>query len=337
MSDTTTPPSPSREHRRRAAADRQRARNAEAPAIPTTVPWRAVAVFAAVSVGLAWLVQLPVWLSGEGLASPLFTPLTLVMMFTPAVAALVAVRVQRPAAPARMLGLVPIRPAWRTFGFAAAMLVALPLISFAALALGQVLGFVEFDFSFAALAQLLESQGGQPVPPELLPTLAIVSLIALPVNSLVTSVATFGEELGWRGWLLPALRPLGTWPALVLSGAFWGLWHTPVILLGYNFGVTDASGVLFMTIACVFLGVLLGWTRLRTASVWPAVLAHGAINTATPLFLVTFLVPEPGSVHGTILGVAGWIVLAVVIAVLVLLGQFRKQPQPGLTLAESAE
>jgi hypothetical protein len=30
-------------------------------------------------------------------------------------------------------------------------------------------------------------------------------------------------------------------------------------------------------------------------------------------------------------------VLAVVIAVLALLGQFRKQPQPGLTLAESAE
>ncbi|WP_258566553.1 type II CAAX prenyl endopeptidase Rce1 family protein [Leucobacter luti] len=40
-------------------------------------------------------------------------------------------------------------------------------------------------------------------------------------------IFTFGEEIGWRGWLLPALRPLGTWPALILSGAIWACGTRP--------------------------------------------------------------------------------------------------------------
>ncbi|WP_244302974.1 CPBP family intramembrane glutamic endopeptidase [Leucobacter coleopterorum] len=92
---------------------------------------------------------------------------------------------------------------------------------------------------------------------------------------------------------MPALRPLGVWPSLILSGAIWGLWHSPLILLGYNFNLTDLRGVALMTAGCIAWGVLLGWSRLRTGSVWPAVFAHGALNASAGLFMLLAAAGEP--------------------------------------------
>lgn len=144
---------------------------------------------------------------------------------------------------------------------------------------------------------------------------------------MVNGFLAFGEELGWRGWLLPSLRPLGTWPSLLISGAIFGLWHTPVILLGYNFAEPNLFGVVLMTIAATLLGVLLGWLRLRSASVWPSVFAHGAINaTAGFIGLVIAADSSIDLVSTGPLGWVTWIVMALVIAVLLLTGQFSQQP-----------
>ena len=79
------------------------------------VPWTAVIAFVAVSFALAWLVALPLWL-GDGLAEPISVLLLPVVMFTPAVAALVVtfvMKVPGPGRRARFLGLWPLRPAKR--------------------------------------------------------------------------------------------------------------------------------------------------------------------------------------------------------------------------------
>ena len=77
---------------------------------------------------------------------------------------------------------------------------------------------------------------------------------------------------------------------------------------------------------CMAWGVLLGWLRLRSASVWPAVLAHGSLNAAAGL-IVIFAASQPDLALAGPLGLAGWIVAAAVIAVLVVTGQFREQPE----------
>lgn len=292
------------------------------------VPWTAVIVFVAVSFALAWLVALPLWL-GDGLAEPISVFLLPVMMFTPAVAALVVTFVMRVPAPgqrARFLGLWPLRPAKRVIWLMVAGWLVPPLLVGLGVLLSAALGFVQLDLTFAAFAAELEKAvpAGTPLPP--VQIIVFAQLAMIPVGGLFNSLFAFGEELGWRGWLLPALRPLGTWPALILSGVIWGAWHSPIILLGYNFGRTDITGVLFMIGGCVAWGVLLGWLRLRSASVWPAVIAHGSLNAAAGM-IVIFAAAQPDLALAGPLGVAGWIVAALVVVALVLTGQFRQQPE----------
>ena len=292
------------------------------------VPWTAVIVFVAVSFALAWLVALPLWL-GDGLAEPISVLLLPVMMFTPAVAALVVTFVMRVPARgqrARFLGLWPMRPAKRVIWLMVAGWLVPPLLVGLGILLSAALGFVQLDLTFAAFAAELEKAvpAGMPLPP--VQVIVFAQLAMIPVGGLFNSLFAFGEELGWRGWLLPALRPLGTWPALILSGVIWGAWHSPVILLGYNFGRTDLTGVLLMIGGCVAWGILLGWLRLRSASVWPAVIAHGSLNAAAGLVLI-IAATQPDMALAGPLGVATWIVLALLTVVLVLTGQFRAQPE----------
>src|SRR5436305_814196 len=75
-------------------------------------------------------------------------------------------------------------------------------------------------------------------------------MISFPLQALLLTPLAFGEQWGWRGYLLPRLLPLGQWPALLLSGAIWGLWHAPVILLGYNYPQHPILGVLVMVGTC---------------------------------------------------------------------------------------
>ena len=109
-------------------------------------------------------------------------------------------------------------------------------------------------------------------------------LLILLTQALVASVTlnaalALGEETGWRGYLLPALLPLGRLPALLLTGLIWAVWHLPLILLGYEYpGAPRGLALLAFVVFCVGAGALLGWFRLRSNSILPAAVAHGAIN-----------------------------------------------------------
>ncbi len=67
---------------------------------------------------------------------------------------------------------------------------------------------------------------------------------------------------------------MGTWPSILVTGAIWGVWHSPLILLGYNFAQPNIAGVSIMVVACVTIGTLFGRLRLRRGSLWPSVFAH---------------------------------------------------------------
>ena len=242
---------------------------------------------------LAWLAVTPLWLGG-GLTDGLAPLLLVVMMFTPATAALIVVLViARGAAPLKRLGIRPFRPARRTILLSvlglvgSILLVALGAAASAVARPGTARPRELLRIRRAAREPLGADGSRRSGPPADRPARAPAARRRCRSGGSSTGYSRFGEELGWRGYLLPALIDrVGTWPALILSGAIWGLWHSPVILLGYNFGRTDIVGVLLMVVACVLLGILFGWLRLASGNIWPAVFAHGGLNAAGGLILV---------------------------------------------------
>lgn len=291
---------------------------------PHRVPWAAVAVYAGLACGLAWVAMLPVWLSGEGLSSSLFMPMVGVMMFTPTIAALIVLfTIVRPKAPMRYLGLTPFRPVLRSILVIVLAPLAWLIVCAAALAVAIAFGWVQLDLSLSAIDTAGMPEG---VTAEFV---LIVTLVALPVNTLVAAVPAFGEELGWRGFLTTALAPLGFWPSAVFSGLLWGVWHAPIILLGYNFFRPDIVGLVLMCGFTLFTGALLQWLRYWCRNVWVAAVAHGAINAVTPVTLMVLALDGLDPAIGTVLGVPGWIVIAVVLIVFAGTGVIgRHLPRP---------
>jgi membrane protease YdiL (CAAX protease family) len=296
--------------------------------------WLSIGVFAVTAVALSWLVALPLWSRGLGLADPFLGLVAAAMMFTPSLGVVAALLVQRrrgrrgARVVLRELGMWPLRPAARTIWTCVAVVVGAPLLVAVGLVVVGALGLATFDpIGFSGFERMLDASvpPGTPLPP--VAVLAAVQLATIPIGAVINVPFAFGEELGWRGFLLPALRPLGVWPALVLSGAFWGFWHAPLILLGYNFLEPNAFGVLMMIGGCVLFGVLLGWTRLRTASVWPAAFAHGAFNASAGLGALVIAADSvtPSPVLAGPLGLVMWGVFAGAIAVLAFTGQFRAE------------
>lgn len=198
----------------------------------------------------------------------------------------------------------------------------------AALTLGMtlLLGTGKFDPSLRFMRDLLAQapQTGKPLPSaEVLVLIQVLS--ALTFAPFVNLLFALGEELGWRGFLLPRLLPLGKWKALLLTGAIWGLWHAPTTLLhGYNFPLHPYLGVLLMVVGCMLLGVIFGWLYLSTQSPWAPALAHGALNAIAGISFL-FLQPEglDSALGGNPLGLAGWLAM---LLVLLALAAFRQLP-----------
>lgn len=294
------------------------------------VRWAPVATFVVVACALAWLIVLPAWISGEGLQHPLIGVMLTAMMVTPAVSMVVTMLIWRAPSSERLrfIGIWPLRPAPRIILMLVIGLLVPVVVVGVAVLLSGALGLVSLDLvGLSGYHATLE----QSVPPgTVLPPAGVLlaaQLVSIPIGALTNSVFAAGEELGWRGWLLPSLRPLGTWPALLITGVVWGLWHSPVILLGYNFGRPDLLGVALMVGGCIAWGILFGWLRLRSGSVWPAVLAHGSLNAVGGLVFLLIAagaIPDLGIVGP--LGVVSWAVLAVVAVILAVTGQLRRQP-----------
>lgn len=95
--------------------------------------------------------------------------------------------------------------------------------------------------------------------------------LAVPLVAVMQTVFALGEETGWRGWLHTQLRPLGFWPASLLIGALWALWHVPIVL-ALGLGACDALAYLLVICA---VGPVLSALREVGGCVWPAVLGQG--------------------------------------------------------------
>ncbi len=154
--------------------------------------------------------------------------------------------------------------------------------------------------------------------------------LAAIVSGVVGSFAAFGEEGGWRGYMMPKLiKIMGRGKALIVGGMIWGLWHAPLTCIGHNFG-TDYPGfpyvgILKMCIMCTLMGIILTFVTEKSGSVWPAAIMH-AVNNAGPSILAGYINPDlaPDTFLGRNAGFIG-LVIALLVVDTVIMIKWRKQ------------
>ena len=159
------------------------------------------------------------------------------------------------------------------------------ILTFAGMGIYFLLVPGSFDPSCGYMRLTLEAAGTPadtiPMPLNLLMLIqAIQAVFLAPIMNFVTC---FGEEWGWRGYLLPKMKNLlPTVPMLLVTGIIWGLWHAPLTIIGHNYGLGywgfPFTGIGMMCIFCIVVGVFLSYVTLKTNSCIPAILGHGAIN-----------------------------------------------------------
>ena len=120
--------------------------------------------------------------------------------------------------------------------------------------------------------------------------------IALIISGIFGSFAAFGEEEGWRGYMMPKMINLWGFKKAVLIGGFvWGMWHWPLTYVGHNFG-TDYigypfTGFLAMSFMCIVLGTILTYITVKSSSIWPATIMH-AVSNCGPSILACLIDSE---------------------------------------------
>ena len=185
-----------------------------------------------------------------------------------------------------------------------------PVLSLLTGVVTVLFGVAELDPAFSMVTESLTSlPESTPLTPTLI--LAIQIFASFSIAPLFNMLFALGEELGWRGFLLPRLLPLGQWKAILISNVIWGFWHAPAIFQGHNYPGYPIAGIFMMVVFTVLLGIILSWQYLNTNSPWTPALAHGSINAVASLPLI-FLVPGFDlAIGGTLASVMGWIPLAI--------------------------
>jgi len=132
----------------------------------------------------------------------------------------------------------------------------------------------------------------------------------------INAVAAFGEELGWRGFLLKQFKGMKFMKASLLIGLIWGIWHAPLILMGHNYPQHPQIGVVMMTLLCMFLSPILVYLTIKARSVIAAAVVHGTMNAVAGISIM--MISGGNDLTSGITGIAGFITLGIFIAVLFL-------------------
>lgn len=230
------------------------------------------------------------------------TPLhwLLLIMWAPGLAALVALKLEGSreklgqALKLRLGSLAPF----------CLVLFLVPLIFAAIYGITWLFGLASPDFSMASLRDIAGSRDD--VTPE------TVLQVYLPMSIFLGPILHFlfslGEEIGWRGYLLPRLLPLGKAKAYILLGLLWGLWHAPIILVGFNYPGHPIAGLAMMCLLTTAFGFFLNEMTLHYKSVLLAAFIHAAVN-AQGFGVWHWLFPDVNPLIGGptgLVGVAVW-------------------------------
>lgn len=146
---------------------------------------------------------------------------------------------------------------------------------------------------YSAFASAQAAQWALPNAPHLATWLLAVPAMA-SVGVIAGLARALGEEIGWRGFLLPRLSRLGGYTAAcAISGVIWASWHVPIILgADYHAAAPKLLTLICFSSTVLALSFVLGWLRLRSNSLWPAAVLHASHNLFIQRVLDAMTDPE---------------------------------------------
>ena len=230
------------------------------------------------------------------------------VMWAPTVAALVTIRFITHEKTSSIW--LRFGPSWKPY-LVTALIIPLTFVITYLLNWGLGLGQPDWQLEqfFASIATTGVDMSTAPQPAALLGGLFFASLVPAP---LFNSIFGLGEELGWRGFLLPRLMPLGKWKAYLLLGVIWGLWHAPLIAIGFNYPGYPILGILMMILLTSAIGLYINEVTAHYKSAILAGWIHGVFNSQAYGIWRALLFPSVNPILGGISGLVGIFVLCLV-------------------------
>ncbi|MBR3931437.1 MAG: CPBP family intramembrane metalloprotease [Tidjanibacter sp.] len=226
------------------------------------------------------------------------------------------------------LGLLRFRPRWSWL--VGALLVPATVLLCAAVAM---LFAEPIALADTLRLQIAATLGDTPAAAEALAEIEAVPSWVMAVGSFISgllagftvnAVAAFGEEYGWRYYLVGKLRSKRFLPTALFIGAVWGIWHAPIILLmGHNYPNDRVLGVAMMVVMCLLLGVVELYFVVKSGSMWPSAIIHGTFNACSGMTLLWY--PTGSATTTAMTGVAGMVALLLVCVVLWLYDRKRER------------
>ncbi|MFC1807109.1 CPBP family intramembrane glutamic endopeptidase [Candidatus Omnitrophota bacterium] len=136
-----------------------------------------------------------------------------------------------------------------------------------------------------------------------------------------------GEEIGWRGFLVPQLHKYtrSFTKTCLITGIIWSIWHFPLIISGvYLAKMPMVSQLLLLVITVTLMTFPISWLRLKSGSVWPAILLHTSHNLYIQR-LFDPLTKETSSLSKYMIGESGIVMAVIFLITAVIFWNLRKQ------------
>jgi uncharacterized protein len=118
----------------------------------------------------------------------------------------------------------------------------------------------------------------------------VFSFIIIGIFGMARSSATaMGEEIGWRGFLVPELSKRYSYTQTsIIVGLIWSVWHFPILIFAdYNSGTPYWYGLSCFTVMVTSISFIYAWFRLKSNSLWTGVILHASHN----LFIQSIFTP----------------------------------------------
>jgi len=302
-------------------------------------PQHKTLIFLILTIGISYLLAALFYLAGIPYSSIYGIIFAVTYMFVPAISTLVVEKLIHKAN--------IVEPLFISFKFNKWFIISWllpPLLAFLTFAISLLFPNVSYSpgmegmfTRFASMLtpeqmeQMRSSMDKLPVHPIWI-TLAHGIFAGLTVNA----IAGFGEELGWRGFLVRQFGNMHFIKASLLIGLIWGIWHAPIILMGHNYPEHSRTGVVMMTIWCILLSPLFLYILIKTKSVIAASMMHGILNGTAGIAIM--LVQGGNDLIVGLTGLAGFIALTTVFALFFIYDYFvSKEKIMMKSLQESME